>query len=482
MDQSLKKKSIKGLFWSGWEKMFNTSIQLLIGIILARLLMPSDYGAIGVLMVFISFSQVFIDGGFTSALIQKKEKTEIDYHTAFIYNMIISACLYLILFIFAPYIAIFYDNSLLCPLLRVLGINLLISCFTSIQITRLTVLVDFKTISYSTISSSIVSGACGIIFAYCGLGVWALVAQQVTGAFLRAIILMAVTKWYPKFIFSKESFHSLFSFGSKMLLTNIVSKVYDNLYPLIIGKKFPPQILGYYTKASEYTVLVTGIPQDMFMRVSFPIMSSIQDDDVQLKNIFRKYIILSSFVIFPIMFLLMVISRPLIVALLTEKWLLSVPFMRILAIGFMFSHICSINLNLILVKGRSDLALKLEIIKKTIAVTILIISLYWGIWGICIGQSIYCIVAVFLNAIYTKKLINLAFFDQLKDYGKIWFMGAFAASISYALIQLVSNIYIQITVGVFSFLSLYLLIHYIFKSKSLLYMVEFMKEKIFFKK
>lgn len=471
MADSIKNKTIKGLMWSFVDKFLFEIIQFVLGIILARLLLPSDYGILGILLVFISFSTLFIDGGMATALIQKTDRTEEDYNTAFFYNLFVSIAIYLLLFIFAPLIARFYDNSNIALLLRVLCINLIISPFSSIQITRLTIAVDFKMISIASVVSGILSGAIGIFLAWKGCGVWALVFQQISMNFVKTIILNVCSKWKPRWNVSFRSFKELFSFGYKLIVTNLIARVYDNMYPLIIGKQFPLQTLGYYTRAYNYTQLPVNVLKDVFMRVSFPVLSSLKEDNEQLRKWYRLYIEISSFVIFPVMFLLLVIAKPLIVVMLTEKWLPAVPFMQLFCLGMMFHHISSINLNLLFVKGRSDLALKLEIIKKSSAFAILLISLLGGIWGICIGQVVYSLLSTMLNSIYTKRLIDLSFVSQMKDFGKIWIIACISIFPPYILYFSRLDNYSLLILCTLVYAIVYFFINYIFKTKSSSYYI-----------
>ncbi len=466
MGESIKKKSLYGLIWSGIDKFALEMIQFIIGIVLARLLMPSDYGLIGILMVFVSFSVIFIDGGVTKALVQKIDRTDDDFNTAFIYNLFSSIFIYFILFICAPYIASWYDKPELKLLLRVLSINLIISAFAAVQNTKFTIAVDFKKLSIISVSSAIVSGILSVILAYNGAGVWSLVFQQIINNLCKTILLNILSSWKPRFCFSVSSFKFIFDFGYKLVLTNVLARIYSNLYPLIIGKLFPMNILGFYTRGQHYAVLPINIMKTMFTNVSFPVLSSIKQDNDRLCKIYRIYIEMSSFLIFPVMFIVIVISKPLILVMLTNKWIEAVPFMQILCIGLMFDHINSINLNLLFVKGRTDLALKLEILKKTIALTILFISTIWGIWGICLGQALYCFIATFLNSIYTKKLIGLSYRTQANDFMKVWLIALLASILPFYIEEMCDNSYGQIIIGIFTYFLSYAILHFIIQSHS----------------
>lgn len=477
MSDNLKSKTFKGLMWSGCEKFSMEIIHFMIGVIVARILMPSDYGAIGIMMVFTSFSMIFIDGGITTALIQKTDRTEDDFNTAFIYNFIVSILVYWVLFVFSPYIADWYERQELTSLIRILSLILIISSFASVQNTKLTIAMDFKKISIISLVSGITSGIASLLLAYNGYGVWALVFQRLVGYTMRAVLLNIYSHWLPKFRFSWVSFHALFGFGYKLILTNFLARVYSNLYPLIVGKLYPFQTLGYYTRGQQYATLPQEILNDMFLRVSFPALSSIKQDNKRLYEAYRKYISISSSVIFPIMFMIIVIAKPLVLIMLTEKWEPAYPFLQIFCLGKMFDHISAINLNLLFVKGRSDLALKLEVLKKSVAISILVISTFWGIWGICIGQSIYCILATFLNSIYTKKLLNLGYGQQVKDFGNSWLIAFFCALIAYAPVLIVNNNYLLLPICLISYSVLYLIGSIYFNSSTFFYCIKSFQEQ-----
>lgn len=467
MSESLKGKTISGVIWSGVDKIGYDIVQFIVELVMARLLLPSDYGIIGILLIFTTFAQIFVDGGFTTALIQKNDRTKDDINTAFIYNIFTSFIIYSILFVLSPIISSFYGDKELISFIRVYSLILIISSFSSIHGTLLTIRLDFKKLSFITISSGLVSGAIGVICALSGLGVWALIFQQLSMAGIRTLLLVFIVKWKFSFSFSKESFKYLFKFGSNLIMTNTLARVYDNLYPIIIGKLYPFSTLGLYTRGKQFAGLPANIFNSIFMKVSFPVLSSVKNETDRVKNGYRSFIGLSSFIIFPSMTLLILLAKPIVIILLTEKWLDTVPFIQILCVGLMFNHINSINLNLLYVFGRSDLAFKLEIIKKTTATLILFISTFWGIWGICIGQSLYNIVAVALNSMYTKKLIGLSFWVQLSDYGPVWIISVVSLVLTYFIPVPDCNIYIFMIICLIIYIAIYYIICKMTSLKSL---------------
>lgn len=444
---------------------------------MARLLMPDDYGVIGILLVFISFSTLFIDGGLTTALIQKSNRTEKDFNTAFTYNIITSIFLYLFLYVVAPRIANFYGNLGITSLIRVLSLSLIIAAFSSVQNTKLQIDLDFKSLSIISVSSGVISGLVGVLMAYYGFGVWALVFQQVSNSLIKTITLNIVCKWKARFFFCQETFKELFSFGYKLVLTNCIGRIYDNLYPLIIGKLYPFNSLGYYTRGYQFANFPGSILNNIFLSVSFPVMSSIKEDENRLKSVFRKYIMMSSFVIFPLMFLFIVISEPLIRILLTDNWIGAVPFLRILCLGLMFQSINSINLNLLFVKGRSDLALKLELIKKSTAIIILLLSVFGGLMAICVGQSLYIFLATILNSFYTKRLIHVDYLTQVRDFGGVWILSLIALGLSWGVSMYINNDYLNILLSSLVFCIVYTIGNMLFKTRQYLFIMEILKSK-----
>lgn len=460
---NLKVEASKGVFWSVIERFSVQGVQFIIGIVMARILSPSDYGLIGMLAIFMSLSQVFIDGGFSTALIQKQDRTSVDYSTVFYINMGISIFFYLLLFIAAPFIAYFYEQPLLVAITRVYALNLIINSFAAVQKTILVINVDFKTQSKISLASAIISGLIGVYFAYNGLAVWALVVQSIVCAILNVLLCVVYVKWKPAFIFSIESFKSLFGFGSKVLIASIISNVYTNLYSLAIGKKFTAADLGYYTRANQFASLAGDNITSILARVSLPVLSKIQDDDIHLILAYRKYLKSAVFVVFPLIMVVCGLAKPIVLLLLTEKWHRSILLLQILSINYIFSPITSINLNLLYVKGRSDLILKLEIIKKTIAFLILGISLFFSLEWVCAGLSLYAFISIFLNTHYTKKLLDYGIGKQFVDVASIFFISILVLVTNLIISQFINEPYLAIIIGVLLSGAIYLGVSYIIR-------------------
>ena len=460
MADSLKQKTITGVTWSFFDQFLIKVFGLVIGIILARLLTPADYGLIGMLGIFIAISQVFIDGGFASALIQCQNRTEKDLSTVYLINIGMSILLYAILFVCAPMIARFYQVPVLTKLTRIVSLSLVISAFASVHGILLSIRVDFKTKAIISVINAIISGSTAIICAFKGLGVWALVIQGLTSATITTVTTIIFVKWRPRTGFSKESFKKLFSYGSKLLTASIISTIYDNVYPLVIGKTASPAVVGQYTRAGQFPQMGSGLITGMLNRVAFPIFSQIQDNNERLLSAYEKYIQFSCFIIFPILMGLCGCARPITIILLTEKWAECIPLMRILCFACLFTGITTINLNLLYVKGRSDLVLKLEIIKKIIAFSILIATSFFSVKIMCYGIVLYSFVALYLNTIYTKKILNYGLWAQLKTIVPYLLVSLLILAEAWVICNYISNDWLALGVAIPISILSYCLLHY----------------------
>lgn len=467
MQESLKSKTISGILWSAIERFSLQGVQFIINIIMARLLLPSDYGMIGMLAVFLQISQTFIDGGFANALIQRKDRTEKDFSTVFYFNTFIAFVFYVLIFFSAPLIADFYNMPGLEDVTRVIALSLIVSSLSAVHKTKLTIDINFKIQSKISLTAALISGIVGIWMAYENFGVWALVIQTLMNSVLQTVLYYLLSHWFPLKIFSWNSFRALFSFGSKLLISSLIHTIYYNLYSIVIGKKFSATDLGYYTRAEQFAMFPSSNVNSIISRVTFPILSGIQDDNEKLASAYRKYIRLVSFIIFPLMIGLAVLAKPLIILLLTKKWLGIVVLLQILCLDWMLDHLSIINLNLLYVKGRSDWALRLEIVKKTIATIILFSSIPLGIVGMCWGRVLYSIIAVYLNSHYTKSLIGLSLGTQIKDILPSLMISILMGVIVYGGTVLLSNAILQLLVGFILGVGCYIAVSLAFKMDSL---------------
>lgn len=463
MIYDLKKKTISSIFWSAVERFSLQGVQFVINIIMARLLLPTDYGMIGMLAVFLQISQTFIDSGFTNALIRSKDRTENDFSTVFYFNFLIAILFYAIIFILAPWIACFYHMPNLKSVTRVIALILIINSLSAVHKTKMTIDVDFKMQSKISVTSAILSGSIGIWGAYKGIGVWALVIQSLLNSTLLTVFFYYTSRWLPRGGFSIFSFKKLFSFGSKLLVSSLINNLYNNLYLLIIGKKFSAFDLGCYTRAEQFAIFPSSNITAVITRVIYPMLSTIQDDNERLSKIYRLYIRCASYLIFPMMLGLAALAKPVILILLTDKWSNIIILLQILCVNWMLDHLSAINLNLLYVKGRSDLALKLEIIKKIIATVILLLSIPFGLVGMCCGRVIYSIIAIVLNSHYTRRLIGLKLLSQLNDIIPNFLASIVMAGSVYCITLLFYDKCIQIILGVIWGIVFYILISFIFK-------------------
>jgi O-antigen/teichoic acid export membrane protein len=411
---SLKQKTFKGVIWSAVERFSTQGVQFLFGILLARLLTPNDYGIIAMLTIFLAICQTFIDSGFANAIIRKIDRNEKDMATMFFFNIGMSLVCYAIIYLSAPFIASFYKMDELTLILRVLALRLIIQSFAAIQATNLTIRIDFKKQAKISLSAAIISGIVGIGFAYKGYGVWALVIQSLFSSTFSSILYWIVVRWHPQCFFDKESFKSLFSYGSKLLISGLLDTIYNNLYPLVIGKFYTPAQLGAFAKADHFSQFPSQNVMRILHRVSFPVLSTLQNDPQRMRSCFLKFINYSALIIFPLMLGLLALSKPMTLLFLTERWSEMIPLLQILCIAMMWYPVHAINLNVLQVIGRSDLFLKLEIIKKIIGLTTLLITLRIGITAMCIGQIVNSILCLFVNTYYSKKFINAGIGEQLK--------------------------------------------------------------------
>lgn len=430
---SLKQKTTTGLFWSFIDSFANQGVQFIVGIVLARILSPREFGLIGMLTIFIAISQSFVDSGFSSALIRKKNCTQADYSTVFYFNLAVGILFYLILFVSSNAISIFFDEPQLKRLLQVLGIGLLLNALGIIQRTILTKEINFKLQTKVSVISSIGSGTLAITMALLGHGVWSLVALTLSRFGLNSLFLWIWAKWKPLRVFSKKSFKELFSFGSKLLLSGLIDTTYRNVYYLVIGKFFSAQELGFYTRADQFKAFPSQNLSGIIGRVSYPILSSIQDDIPKLKKAYIKIIRSTMYVTFVLMLGMAAAAKPMILALIGDKWLPAVIYLQLLCFVGMFYPLHALNLNMLQVQGRSDLFLKLEIIKKVLAVPIILIGVFFGIKYMILGMIINTIVAFYLNSFWSGKMIGYSSIQQVKDIMPSFFVAAIMAAIVFGL-------------------------------------------------
>ena len=413
--ESLKNKTVKGVGWSAIDNVSGYAVTFVVGIILARLLSPEDYGLLGLIAIFTAICGCFISAGFGSALIRKKDATEDDYNTVFIFNLVMSILLYWAMFFCAPFIADFFGRQELIDLTRVSSLGMIIGSLAMVQRIRLTKRIDFKTQAKITVSSAVIRGVVGITTAFIGWGVWALVAQELASGITSTILLWFFNRWIPSLRFSKRSFNELFGYGSKMLISGLINTVWKEIYQVVIGKFYAPATLGQYTRAILFSRLLSSNLTSVVQRVSFPVLSQIQDDRTRLKDGYQRIIRSTMLITFAGMLMLAAIAKPMILVLIGEKWLQAATFLQIVCFDGMLFPLHAINLNMLQVLGRSDLFLKLEIIKKVIMIGPLLLGIFISIYWMLIGSVFVGFIGYYLNAYYSGPFLNYSIREQIKD-------------------------------------------------------------------
>lgn len=415
MSESLKSKTVKGVGWSFADSIGSQGITFVVGLVLARMLTPAEYGLIGIILIFVNIFNSIVNSGFSAALIRKKDATDDDYSTVFITNMAISIVLAIALFFSAPLIADFFNQPQLVALSKAMSCIVIINALGLVQFTILTKRIDFKTHTKISLIASISSGIIGIGMAFAEYGVWALVGQQISRQLLNTLLLWLYNKWIPKMHFSTKSFKELFGFGWKLLVSSLIDVAWRDIYQIVIGKCYSPSTLGQYTNAHHFGSIFSSNLTSIIQRVSYPVLSSIQDDKDRMKQAYRRVIKVTMLVTFVFMLGLAAVAKPMILVLIGDQWLIAAMFLPIICLQMMLYPLHAINLNMLQVQGRSDLFLRLEIIKKAIAVIPLLlgifIDIYWMLWG-----SVFAgMFAFYLNSYYSGKLLNYSTTDQVKD-------------------------------------------------------------------
>ena len=463
MSDTLRHKTVRGVGWSFIDNIASSGIAFLVGLVLARLLTPAEYGVMAMIAIFIAVSTSIIDSGFSNALIRKVHLKRVDYNTVFYFNLTVSILVYVLLYFASPAISVFFKEPILVEVTRVIGWVLIINALAIIPRTQFVREVDFKTQTKVSLISSISSGVIGIGMALGGMGVWSLVGQQLSRQFLNTLFLWIYSKWHPVWEFSTKSFKELFGFGSKLLLSGLLDTIYKNIYYIIIGRFYTSAQLGQYTRAEQFNTIFSSNLTTVVQRVSYPVLSSIQEEPERLREAYRKVIKITMLITFACMLGLAAVAKPLIIILIGEKWLPAVYFLQIICFSGMLYPLHAINLNILQVKGRSDLFLKLEIIKKIIAVGPIVIGIFCGIEYMLWGSVITSFIAYFLNSYYSASLIDYPTGKQIKDILPTFVVSLVVAFVMWGLshwnIPVYALLFIQISVGVFLALIIYEKLH-----------------------
>lgn len=416
-EKNLKQQVLSGMFWRFGERICAQLVTFVVSIVLARILDPAHYGVISLLTIFITIANVFVTDGFGKALIQKKDVTDVDYSSVFYFNILFSLLIYWIIFLIAPLVASFYENETLIPTLRVLALRIPLAGINSVQQAYVSRHMLFRRFFWATLIGTVISAVVGIVMALQGYGVWALVVQYLTNSFIDTLVLWFTVKWRPHKTFNFRRLLVLLDFGWKILLTSLINTAYENIRSLLIGKFYSSEDLAYYTKGTSYPILIINNINTSISSVLFPALSKIQDDKERLKQSVRRSISISTFIIFPLMMGLAAIATNLVKVMLTDKWIFCVPYLRIACVYLSFYPINITNLQAIMAVSRSDIYLKLNIIKKVIGIVLLVISIPFGVTVIASSEILVALLAVVTNISANKKLLNYTFQDLLHDIG-----------------------------------------------------------------
>lgn len=469
---SLKKQAVSGVLWTFSQQISVQSINFAVQIFLARLLLPEAFGLIAMIQIFISIGQALMDGGMTSSLIRTEKPDQKDFSTVFFINLFSSIFIYFILFFTAPFIATFFDQPLLTSIIRIYTISFIIQALVGVQTTRLTKQLNFKLQMYMQIPSTICGGIVGILLAYKGFGVWSLVWMNLTTTSLFMLQHWFKTDWRPSLIIDKEKFKYHFNFGYKLTLSALLTSVYLNSYTLIIGKLFSATQLGFFNQANTLRMFPVNNITSALQKVTYPVFSSLQGNDEKLKYAFRKITLLVFFIVCPVMLSLVLVAQPLFRFVLTEKWLPAAPYFQILCVSAILYPLSMYNLNIVLVKGRSDLHFKLEVIKKGGSVLFLLLIIPFGIWGAVYAAAISMLIHAFVNSFFSGRMINYSLTSQLRDIFPVLMIGTFSLLATYFINILLNRVLIlgdlfYIIFDSIVYFLLYVAISYTFKISSI---------------
>ena len=465
MSENLKNKTVKGIFWSAFQKGGSILVGFVSSVVLARLLTPEDYGLLGMLAIFIAVSEVFINGGFGSALIQKKRPTDEDYSTFFIWNLTISVFLYGVLFLCAPYIAKFYNQEILCSILRINGLILIINAVSLVQTYQLRKQLNFKKLGTIEILVSAISLIVCIYFAWKGYGVWALVIQHLFGGVLKSLLFWLSSKWRPMLRFSVQSFKELFSFGGFILLSNLVNTFCNNIQGLLIGKFYNPATMGYYSKARSTEQLSVNFISQVIDQVAYPVLAEAQNDNAYMIRMLKKFIGVLAFLVFPTMLLLILLAKPVFLILYSDRWLSSVPYFQILCLAGLAICLQGINYYAVAAVGKSKDMFTWTLVKRGVGLVLVVGGLaVWGIIGLLVGMVLTSFLVYFINAGLVAKHIRYTGMQQFRDLLPVILVSAasfFVAFLTGHFLHL--NMYVEGAIQLVLFGAVYLGLSVLFK-------------------
>lgn len=467
-----KHKVIIGLCWKFSERILAQGISFILSIVLARILMPEEYGIVAMVNIFITIANV-LTGGFSIALVQKKDANETDFSTIFFCNLAVSIVLYLLLFVSAPLIADFYTTPQITPVLRVFALKLIIGAYNSVQHAYVSRHMIFKKFFFSTLGGTLLSGVVGIILALCGMGVWALITQYLVNSIVDLLVLRFTVKWRPRLLFSLHSAKSLMNFGWKLLVADLIGILHHQLRSLLIGKFYTIADLAYYNKGKSFPELIINNVDSSISAVLFPAMSNAEGDQTKVKSMVRRSMKITSYVIFPMMIGMAVIAKPMILLLLTEKWVECVPYLQLICIAKAFSSVSNTNLQAMRALGRSDVILKLEFLKKPVGLLMVFAVVKINVLVIVVTLPVYSLYAAIINMQPNKKLMNYGFREQLTDLVPAFFLScAMAIGTCFIALLEIPNLLIVVIQIIFG-VGIYLGLSYLFKVDSFYYFIDY---------
>lgn len=472
---SLRGKVLSGLFWKVLENGGVQIVQFVISLILARMLGPERYGTIALLLVFIAIANVFIQSGFQTALIQKRQVDDLDYSSVFYLGLGVALLLYAVIFAGAPAVAAFYHDPELKSMLRVLALMIFFGAVVSVQTAMVSRKMEFRKMCAASLLATCLSGIAGVIGAYRGLGTWALVVQQLGTQFLLMVFLWVLVGWKPMRAFSFSRVKALFSYGWKLLCSSLLDTVYNNLYTMVIGRIYQKDVVGYYNRGNQFPQLIVNNLAASIQAVMLPAFSASQEDKERMKAMVRRSIVTSAFVIFPMMAGLVAVAKPLISIILTEKWLPCVPFLQIMCVAYAMWPIHIANLQAINALGRSDIFLKLEIIKKALGLAVLAVSIPFGIYAMVWLKASTDFVGTIINAYPNKKLLNYSFLEQWRDVFPALVLSVVMGAIVYSLQFFIHNNWILLSAQISGGVLIYGGLAWIFKIESFRYLLGVVK-------
>lgn len=472
------------MLWTALQKYSTMGISFISGIILARLLTPYDYGCIGMLAIFMVLADTFINGGFGSALIQKKRPTQEDYSTIFFWNMGMATIIYGVLFLSAPAISRFYNTPILCDVLRVQGLVLFIHAFNLVQQNQIVKQLKFKLLSIVTLITSIISLSVTIYMAYKGFGVWALVAQNLISSLIPALVFWFYIKWRPQWVFSWNSFKELFSFGFYMFLTNLINSLGQKIQGLLIGKVYSPATMGYYSKAEGTEKLAATSISSVVTQVTYPLYAEVQDDKAALSNMIKRITMTLAYLTFPLLIILILCAKPIFVLLYSDRWLQSVPYFQVLCFAAIFGCLQAVNLQAISAIGKSKTMFTWTVIKRAVGIGAVVTGLLsYGMKGLLVGVVINYWFSYFVNISLVSKHIGYKVRNQLLDLLPVAMASVIAAIVSYTVSYLLDmNLYLDGLLKLFVYLVVYLGWSFVFKPEAYTYFLTIIPDKYNFVK